>query len=117
MPEKEAVNGIGQATVYLWIVPAKVTGRWRLRVAEPAAQYDLTLKQNYQNFEGADAKGVKLTVTQLRGEDITFTIPAAGSHHLFKGRVSGDTMAGSVELAGGKGAAKWTATRAASPRP
>ena len=50
VPEKEAVNGIGQATVYLWIVPAKVTGRWRLRVAEPAAQYDLTLKQNYQNF-------------------------------------------------------------------
>ncbi|MBI2509234.1 MAG: methyltransferase domain-containing protein [Betaproteobacteria bacterium] len=111
VPEKEAVNGIGQATVYLWIVPARVAGRWRLRVAEPAAQHDLTLKQNYQNFEGVDAKGVKLTVTQLRGEDITFVLPAAGGRHLFKGRVSGDTMAGSVELAGGKGAAKWSAVR------
>ncbi len=111
VPEKEAVNGIGKATVYLWVVPARIAGRWQLRVAEPAAQYDLTLKQNYQNFEGVDAKGAKLTVTRLRGEDITFTIPAAAGHHLFKGRVSGNSMAGSVELAGGKGTAKWSAVR------
>ncbi len=111
VPEKEMVNGIGKATVYLWFIPARIAGRWQLRVAEPAAQYDLTLKQNYQNFEGVDAKGVKLTVTQLRGEDIIFALPAAGSRHLFKGRVSGDSMAGSVELAGGKSTAKWTALR------
>ena len=115
VPEKEMVNGIGRATVYLWLVPAMVAGRWQLRVAEPVAQYDFTLKQRYQNFEGVDANGVKLAVTQLRGEDITFAIPAAGGRHLFKGRVSGNSMEGTVELAGGK-SAKWTAIRAVSPR-
>ena len=36
VPEKEKVNGVGNATVYLWIVPAKVGGRWRIRVATPS---------------------------------------------------------------------------------
>ncbi len=113
VPEKEMVNGIGKATVYLWIIPARVAGRWQVKTAIPGLPepYDLTLKQNYQNFEGVDARGTKLTVTQLRGEEITFAMPAAAGRHLFKGRVSGDSMEGSVELASGKGTAKWTAVR------
>jgi hypothetical protein len=116
VPEKEKVNGVPRATVYLWIIPAKVAGRWQLRLATPAAeQYDLTLKQSYQSLEGAvaggGAKGVRLSQSRLQGEDISFAFPAGGDRHRFKGRVSGDTMEGTVELAGGKGAAKWTATR------
>ena len=110
VPEKEKVNGVGRATVFLWIVPAKIAGRWQVRI-DPAEQYDLTLRQTYQNFTGADGKGTKLTFTLLRGEEITFAMPAAGSRHVFKGRVSGESMEGTVELAGGKGSARWTATR------
>ena len=109
VPEKEKVNGVGRATVYLWIIPAKIAGRWQVRV-DAGEQYDLTLRQQYQNFNGADAKGAKLSFTQLRGEDITFARPAAGSRHVFKGRVSGESMEGTVELAGGK-TARWTASR------
>jgi len=116
VPEKEKVNGVPSATIYLWIVPAKVAGRWQVRVAAPAAaEYEVTLRQNHQNFEGtADgdvARGARFTQTRLRGEEISFAFPAGGGRHLFRGRVSGDTMEGSVELAGGKGTAKWTATR------
>src|SRR5574341_829932 len=32
VPEKEKVNGVPRATVYLWIVPAKIAGRWRLEL-------------------------------------------------------------------------------------
>jgi hypothetical protein len=112
VPEKEKVNGVGRATVYLWIIPAKIAGRWQLRVAGegPAEQYDLTLRQQYQQFNGVDARGTKLTATHLRGEDITFAMPAGSGRHLFKGRVSGDSMEGTVELAGGK-TARWTAQR------
>jgi hypothetical protein len=64
---------------------------------------------------GAGAKGgLKLTQSSLRGEAITFAFPASGGRHLFKGTVSGDKMEGSVELAGGKGTVKWSATRARS---
>ncbi|MGH8650025.1 MAG: SAM-dependent methyltransferase, partial [Burkholderiales bacterium] len=116
VPEKEKVNGVPRATVYLWIIPAKIAGRWQLSLGAPAAEhYDLTLKQSYQNLEGtvagSAAKGVRLTQSRLQGEDISFAFPAGGDRHRFKGRVSGNTMEGTVELAGGKGAAKWTATR------
>jgi len=113
VPEKEPINGVPKATVYLWIVPAKIAGRWQVQVAGEGAngQYELTLRQNFQDFSGADAKGVKLSFTRLRGEEIVFALPAAGGRNIFKGRVTGDSMEGTVELAGGKGTARWSATR------
>jgi hypothetical protein len=116
VPEKEKVNGVPRATVYLWIIPAKVAGRWQLRLATPAVeQFDLTLKQNYQSLEGtvvgSGAKGLRLSPSLLRGEEISFAFPAGGDHHRFKGRVAGNTMEGTCELAGGKGAVRWSATR------
>ena len=122
VPEKEKINGVPRATVYLWHVPARVAGRWQLELAAPAAEkYELALKQRFQNIDGAitamggAAKGgAKLSQSSLRGEAISFAFPAAGGRHRFKGTVSGDRMAGTVELAGEKGTAKWTATRVKS---
>lgn len=116
VPEKEQVNGVPRATVYLWIVPAKVGGHWRVSLDGPAgAQYDLSLKQSFHNLEGtvtgSGAKAVRLTHSRLVGEDISFALPAAGGYHLFKGRVVNGTMGGAVQLAHGKGIAKWTAVR------
>ncbi len=116
VPEKEKVNGVPRATVYLWIIPARVAGRWQLNLAAPAAErFDLALKQRYQSLEGVvsggGSKGVRLTQSHLQGETISFAFPAGGDRHRFRGRVSGNTMEGTVELAGGKGSAKWTATR------
>jgi hypothetical protein len=116
VPEKEKVTGVARATVYVWIIPAKVAGRWRLELAAPAAsQYDLALKQTFKNLEGTAAsdggKPVRLSHSRLLGEDLTFALPAAGDYHLFKGKVSGGKMEGTVQLAHGKGVAKWTAVR------
>lgn len=116
VPEKEKVNGVPRATVYLWIVPARIAGRWRLNIDAPANErFDLALKQNFQNLSGtatgANSKAVNLTQSRLRGEEISFAFPSGGDRHLFKGRISGDTMEGTVQLAGGRGVAAWTATR------
>jgi hypothetical protein len=54
---------------------------------------------------------VRLSNSRLLGDDITFALPAAGDYHVFKGKVSGGKMEGGVQLAGGKGVARWTATR------
>jgi phospholipid N-methyltransferase len=116
VPEKEAVNGVPRATVYLWIVPARVEGRWRLRLSGPVEEkYELTLRQSYQNLEGAvtapGGRVTKLSHSRMRGEQITFAFPVSGDRHLFRGRAGGDAMEGTVQLAGEKALAKWTASR------
>ncbi|MBI4206425.1 MAG: methyltransferase domain-containing protein [Betaproteobacteria bacterium] len=115
VPEKEKVNGVPRATIYLWIVPAKIAGKWRLTIeGTPAGQYDLVLRQQFQAFAGsatAGGKSTKLELSSLRGEEIRFAVNAGAGRHVFSGRVSGNRMEGKVELGTGKGAARWTATR------
>ena len=116
VPEKEKVNGIPRATVYLWIVPARVAGRWQVRLAAPGeAEYELNLRQSYQNVDGSVSggglKGARLTQSRLSGEEISFAFASGGDRHLFRGRVAGDSMGGTMQLASGKGTGKWTATR------
>ena len=87
---------------YLWIVPAKVQGTWRLDDGE------LTLTQNYQMISGSlvrDGKAVTLANGKLKGDRIIFN--AAGS--LYHGTVTGNTMAGTISSGG-----TWKATRAGS---
>jgi phospholipid N-methyltransferase len=116
VPEKEKVNGVPRATIYLWVVPAKIAGKWRIRIdGTPNGEYDLNLKQRFQSFEGsalASGKNTKLELTQLRGEEIRFAVNAGAGRHVFSGRVNGDAMEGRVQLATGKGTVRWTATRA-----
>jgi len=116
VPEKEKINGVPRATVYLWVVPVKIPGRWQISVAAPnGGTYELALRQTYGNIDGVVMLGagtsVKLTQSGLSGADITFAFPADGGRHLFRGQVSGNNMEGTVQLAGGKGTAKWSATR------
>ena len=108
VPEKEKINGVPRATVYVWIVPAKIAGRWQLKT-DTGEQFELALRQQFQTFSGVDARGGKLTNTLLRGDEIAFALPVPVNRQ-FKGRVTGDSMTGVVELGGGK-TAGWTATR------
>jgi len=71
--------------------------------------------QNFQNFKGTvtgrGLKGGALTQSRLSANEISFAFTAGGARHQFKGRVAGDTMDGIVNLAGGGGTARWSATR------
>ena len=115
VPEKEKVNGVPRATIYLWIIPAKVDGRWQVKIDGPAGgQYDLNVRQKFQTFEGAAVaagRAERLELAELRGETIRFAFNAGPGRHLFRGRVAGDTMQGTVDLASGKGTARWSAKR------
>jgi SAM-dependent methyltransferase len=75
-------------TAYLWIVPAKVDGTWKL------PQGELTLKQDFQMLSGtlnADGKTVPLRDAKMRGNEIVFT--AGGVQ--YRGTVNGTKMEGS----------------------
>ena len=116
VPEKEAVNGVPRATIYLWHIPAKIAGNWEVKVAG-GETYELTLKQRFQTVEGSAAAGGKSLRPQyltLRGSDFSFALPDGKGVARFSGRVKDDAMEGTAELSGAKVAARWTAMRIAA---
>jgi SAM-dependent methyltransferase len=84
-------------TALLWIVPAKVGGKWRV------ADTDLVLDQQYQMLTGT-LDGAAIKDGRLRGDQIRFTV---GSTE-YTGRVNGDRIEGAVR--GGRGT-MWTAMK------
>jgi hypothetical protein len=110
--EKEKVNGVPRATLHLWIVPAKVQGKWQVSI-ETGERYDVSLRQRFQNVSGsADAGGraARLTYASLRGDEIHFTVFDGAKRRNFSGTASDNTMQGTVELGAGR-TARWTAKR------
>lgn len=80
-------------TAYLWIVPARVEGRWQ------TPQGELTLKQEFQKFSGTLKSGnvvAPISRGSLRGDQITFF--AGGAE--YRGRVSGNAIEGTVKSSG-----------------
>ena len=97
---------------YLWIVPAKVQGRWQ--VSGPAGAFELALEQAFQNIT-AKAIGPGLTGNvsdaKLNGANINFTVSdSAGKLLRFSGTVNGDSIEGTAQLPG-SGERRWTARR------
>ena len=88
-------------TAYLWIVPAKVDGRWKLPEGE------LTLKQSFQKIEGSLGSG-QVTKGTVRGERVSFTVGGAQ----YSAKVSGDTLTGTVKAGGNS--KEFTATKVGS---
>ena len=89
-------------TAYLYIVPARVEGTWRLPQGGR-----LKLEQKFQELTGtltAGGTSTPITNGRLRGEQIRFTV--GGTE--YTGRVNGDTMSGDLK---GSATGVWTATR------
>jgi len=99
--EKEGCQSY--CTAYLWIVPAKVEGTWKL------ADGELNLKQDFQNFTGTLTAGGRKTAVKgrLYGDRINFK---AGDSQ-YTGRVNGDAIKGTLKSGGSAG--EWSATRTA----
>ena len=90
-------------TALLWIVPAKVEGRWQ------TAGGELTFVQTFQQVSGTLQKNetsAAITDGRLRGEDLSMTIDGAQ----YAGHVNGNTIEGTVTTSGKT--VPWRATRA-----
>ena len=88
-------------TAYLWIVPAKVEGSWKL------PQGELTLKQSFQMITGtlkADGKETAIK-GRITGDQISFK---AGDAQ-YSGRVGADGIKGTVKAS--SGTTDWTARK------
>ncbi len=90
---------------HMWIVPAKAAGNWQM------AQGELALTQEFQMLGGslkAADKSLPLRGGRMRGDIISFNVGGID----YAGRVSGNTMSGTI---GGAGGGTWTATRGGKP--
>lgn len=90
-------------TAYLWIIPAKVEGKWIL-----PPEGELNFKQEFQMLTGSMIVGSKkLTITEgrLRGNEITFMANGA----IYSGVVKGSKIEGTYTSGGNT--KRWSATR------
>jgi len=89
-------------TALLWIVPARVTGKWRFEGGEVA------LDQSFQMVTGTLRAGSTPTAIEngrLRGPQLSFT--AGGAEYV--GTVEGETITGTCRIGGDE--SPWVATR------
>jgi precorrin-6B methylase 2 len=91
-------------TALLWIVPARVTGTWKL------GQDELVLDQQFQVIHGKlnrNGRSVTISDGRLNGNEITFK---AGDN-LYTGNVNGNKITGTVTNAAAGNKSDWSASR------
>jgi SAM-dependent methyltransferase len=107
---------------YLYVVPARVGGKWRIEAELPDGKrdYEIDFDQNFQRIKGgARVEGGYLPAfdAQLDGDRIRFVLVEnqQTSHH-FEGQVDGWTIAGVVRSGPGRErvTGRWRATRVTS---
>lgn len=107
---------VGFRNVYLWVVPAKVEGRWTVDTGD-GQTFSLDLKQNFQELEGTaslNGREVPIRDAHLHGEEITFMLDLGEDRATtFAGKVEGNTMkALAPSRDQGESAKNWQASKA-----
>jgi hypothetical protein len=119
VPEK-VVGDPGKSYIFLWIVPARVAGRWESQVMAGGEllPWQFSFEQHFQFVHGTARVGsreVKVPQFRMAGEQVAFKVevPAAGKAvtYQFRGRVKGDAIEGTVTVGDGSGprVAPWRA--------
>jgi len=106
--EKEGCRSY--CVAYLWIVPAKVDGTWKL------PQGELLLTQTFQMLSGtlkADGKTSMISNGRMRGDQISFTANGAE----YTGKANGNSIDGLIKGSGGWTAARVGKSTASAPAP
>ena len=111
LEEKVGISGVTRTVIYVYVIPAQVAGTWRATV--PAAfgggSMQLELTQQFSSAAGRarlDGRAVPLADVRLLGSDLSFRLP--GLDAIFRGKVSGGTIEGTIESGGAR--APWRAT-------
>ena len=111
LEDKVQISGVTTTLIYLYVVPAKVAGRWSAQMPPAVSRQPATLelKQQLTRVSGSarlDGREVPLEEVKLRGERISFRL--SGRRGEFTGQVKGNTIEGLME--NGTTRAPWSAT-------
>ncbi|HTO46156.1 MAG TPA: methyltransferase domain-containing protein [Burkholderiales bacterium] len=101
--------------IFLWYVPAKMAGSWRLEsTLAPGRPANATLAQQFQLFEGGleyDGGRQELAGGRARGTAVRFTVRGASPWSgVYEGTADGDELRGEI-LREGAVAGRFTARR------
>ena len=111
LQEKIAISGVTTTLIYLYIVPAKVAGRWSATVPASVSRKPvlLDIRQQVTRISGTamvDGREVLLDDAEIEGDRVRFKL--LGRKEVFAGQVKGGKIEGKVESAGRQ--ASWSAT-------
>ena len=120
--ERDDKDRVGNKTFYYWVVPGDVGGKWHWNLLSSTGEptYTLRLVQKFQEVKGKInilGRDLRIADTRLTGDKLSFVVrnKSLGQEVVmqFSGRVSGDTLTGTVEVSGGFLAGKhdWMAKR------
>jgi len=111
----DATDNMRGRVLFVWTIPAKVAGRWRVESED--GNFALDVDQAFQSFKAAAhverftlPKVVEAHATQIRdgrvnGTEISFAIDMGVGPRVYRGRVENDTIVGIAPEG-------WKATRA-----
>jgi len=102
--EPDALQRLGDSEAFLWIVPARVEGRWVVRDAGGLFSGELSLTQRFQRVGGTltqRASVQPLLGAYVEADILGFTfVGLDGGIRSVRARVDGNTFAGSLRFAG-----------------
>ncbi len=106
--DKVMISGVTTTLIYLYVVPARVQGRWNATMPPAVSRQPVTLqlRQQLTRVSGSvrlDGREVPLEDATLRGDRISFKL--SGRKGEFTGQVKGDSIEGTLD-----GKAPWKAT-------
>lgn len=111
LDDKVQISGVTTTLIYLYVVPAKVAGRWSAKMPPAVSRQPATLqlRQQLTRVSGSvrlDGKDVPLEDVRLRGNRISFKL--SGRRGEFSGQIKGKSIDGVVQTGATK--ASWSAT-------
>jgi SAM-dependent methyltransferase len=94
-PDQSSVSEDGAA--YLWIVPAKVAGKWTFKQQGGKDTFKDTftvqLEQNFQKLSGkVGARGNEIDQGEIKGTELSLIFSEGDVHTLMKGTLSGNRI-------------------------
>jgi hypothetical protein len=111
LEDKVEISGVTTTLIYLYVVPAKIAGRWSAQLPTTVAKQPATLnlRQQVTRVSGSarlDGREVAIEDARLRGDRLSFRL--AGRKGEFTGQVKGDTIEGIFQS--GSTRTPWSAT-------
>ncbi len=111
LEDKVQISGVTTTLIYLYVVPARVEGRWSAKMPPAVSRQPATLqlRQELTRVSGSvrlDGKDVPLEEFKLRGDKISFRL--SGRRGEFTGQVRGKSIEG--EVVSGRTREPWSAT-------
>jgi hypothetical protein len=111
LEDKVQISGVTTTLIYLYIVPAKVAGKWSAQMPPAVSRQPatLSLRQQLTRVSGSvrlDGKEIALEDVKLRGDQLTFRL--AGRQGDFSGQIKGNQIQGIVDKGGTR--LPWSAT-------